>query len=93
MQFLEILCRFKEIRHIDSIANIDKRELLSLMGFCDQQAQLFKREMLDDVSHYEQLHINATLPTSMTMSMMSNAIYGSCEMWMSFNKMVAYNVR
>lgn len=49
--------------------------------------------MLESKSMYEQLHNNVSLPTSMTMSMMTNSIYSSCDVWMSFNKMVAYNIR
>jgi hypothetical protein len=36
IQFLEILTRYKEINNIDKIYNIDKRELLEKLDFCDQ---------------------------------------------------------
>ena len=39
------------------------------------------------------MHVDVSLPTSMAMSVMTNSIYGSCDVWKSFNKMAAYNIR
>lgn len=49
--------------------------------------------MDDNKMMYEQLHRNVSLPTSMTMSLMTNAIYNSCDVWSSLNKMAAHAVR
>ena len=35
IQFLEILTRYKQINNIDKIYNIDKRELLEKLDFCE----------------------------------------------------------
>ena len=36
IQFLEIVNRFKAVNNIEHIQNIDKKELLGLLDFCEQ---------------------------------------------------------
>lgn len=87
------MSRFKQVKEYEQVGNIKLVELKNLLAICDHQAKLYQREMQDNKSMYEQLHRNVSLPTSMTMSLMTNSIYNSCDVWSSLNKMVAYSVR
>lgn len=86
IQFLEILTRYKQINNIDKIYNIDKRELLEKLDFCEQISKKIQRSLKDNQDDYQQLHVDATLPCSVTMSCLTNAIYGTCDLWTAFNK-------
>lgn len=86
IQFLEILTRYKQINNIDKIYNIDKRELLEKLDFCEQISKKIQHSLKVNQDDYQQLHVDATLPCSITMSCLTNAIYGSCDLWTAFNK-------
>lgn len=90
---MEILTRFKSLHNIDNIYNIDKQELLEKLDFCDQISKKIKQSLENNKDEFQQLHFDATLPCSMTMSALTNSVYSSCDLWSSFNKMAAYNFR
>jgi hypothetical protein len=52
-----------------------------------------KVALLNNKEDYQQMHVDASLPSSMAMSFMTNSVFSSCDVWSAFNKLAAYNIR
>ena len=93
IQFLEVISKYKQVHQLDDIYNIDKRDLLMKLDFCEQIQKKVKASIINNQIEFQQLHVDATLPCSIAMSALTNSVYTSCDVWSALNKMAAYNIR
>lgn len=93
IQFLEVISRFKRVHSLESVADLHPDDLALKLEFCEQMARKVQTSLISNQVELQLLHEDLSLPASMAMSVMTNGVYSSCEVWSAFNKMAAYSMR
>lgn len=93
IQFLDIMYRFKKISKLENTHDIDKADLAEKFDFCDQMTAKIRESLIKYQDEIQAMHVDASLPTSMTMSFMTNSIFNQCDVWSTLNQLAAYNIR
>ena len=81
------------MHNIENIFTMNKADLMNKLDFCEQISAKIKNQLLGNKEFYLHLHNDATIPSSIAMSALTNSVYSQCDTWSALNKMVAYNIR
>ena len=85
IQFLDIMARFKKLNKFEHAHEIDKADLAEKFDFCDQMTDKIRKSIIKYQDEIQAMHVDVSLPTSMTMSFMTNSIFNQCDVWTTLN--------